>query len=317
MLICLLLITGGPSAVQAEWRKQESGTLAWLRAIEFLTAEKGFVAGSNGTLLATEDAGRTWRRMTVPTSDTIRDLRFQDAANGWMLCDRGRTLAGRDPSYLMRTLDGGRSWSVIEIAGEASRFDRMFFAPDGSGFLAGEGGKLAGFDRNGEARGSLPLSIRYLITGGTVVGGSRLVLVGGGGTIVFSDDSGRTWQASVFQGDKPTLKINSIAFIDARFGWTAGNQGLIFSTSDGGRSWRPQSSGIGSDIYDIAFRDQMAGFAVGDAGSVLATIDGGKTWSLDRSGAKHRLERVVFAGERAFAVGFGGTIVSTSLRERQ
>ncbi len=309
-------MTGGPVFARGDWRKLESGSLAWLQAVDFLDEEKGYAAGSGGTLLETKDAGLSWRRVSVPTSDTIRDLHFVDRSIAWMLCDRGRTLGEKNPTYLMRTADGGKTWSQIEFGQPSERYDRLFFAPDGTAFASGEGSKLARFDSGGEPLGQLTLPVRYLIADGIALSPSKLILAGGGGTLVDSGDHGRTWRAAIFLSERPAQKLNSIFFADPRFGWTAGNGGVIFSTNDGGETWRKQLSGTGSNIYDIAFRDQMNGFAVGEAGSILRTDDGGSGWSVDNSGTRHRLERVVFVGKRAFAVGYGGTIVSISLRGR-
>src|SRR5882672_10076513 len=45
---CLL-----PSAYAATWTRQSSKTMAWLHAVYFLDQNRGWVAGSGGTLLET------------------------------------------------------------------------------------------------------------------------------------------------------------------------------------------------------------------------------------------------------------------------
>lgn len=312
-IVLFVFLASAASVSAAEWKKQRSGSLAWLHSVQFVDADHGFAAGSNGTLLVTNNAGGEWRKLLLSITDTIRDVHFLDRSNGWMLCDRGKFRSGRNPSYLMRTADGGRTWSPVEFKDSPERFSRMFLSAGGSGYLIGEGGMVAGLPigEAAETRGVLP--VRYLMTDGAAAGDSRIILVGGGGSVIASDDSGRSWHSARFADEIPSRKLNAIFLLDARNGWLSGNGGSIFSTTDGGRSWRSQNSGTEADLADIAFYDGRTGFAVGDRGVVLRTEDAGSKWTPDASGVKHRLERIAFAGRKAVAVGFGGTIIATDM----
>ncbi|SEI59436.1 Uncharacterized protein SAMN05421831_10518 [Allopseudospirillum japonicum] len=65
--------------------------------------------------------------------------------------------------------------------------------------------------------------------------GSRLLALGQGGHILYSDDQGQSWQ----QAQVPTTSLlTSITFSDARTGWAVGHQGLILTTQDAGASWQ-------------------------------------------------------------------------------
>jgi photosystem II stability/assembly factor-like uncharacterized protein len=93
-------------------------------------------------------------------------------------------------------------------------------------------------------------------------------------------------------------------------GWAVGGEGVILATTDGGQTWRPQRSGVGDDLYDVKFFDAAEGWAVGRGGALLHTRDGGRTWADTKRVTTHALERVFLSGRRAWAVGFGGTIVA-------
>jgi photosystem II stability/assembly factor-like uncharacterized protein len=312
-ILLLFLLGFAASAVRPDWQKRESGSLAWLYAVQFLDANIGFAAGSNGTLLATGDAGVRWKKLDVPVTDTIRDVHFLDRSNGWMLCDRGKLRSGKNPSYLLRTADSGKTWSQVEFKNSTERYGRLFFSANGVGYLVGEGGVISGLptDERAETRSILP--VRFLMVDGVVLGDSKIFLAGGGGSLISSDDLGRNWHTARLTDLHPASKLNAIFFADRQIGWVAGNSGKIFSTDDGGRSWQWQTTGTEADIFDIAFYDRKTGFAVGDAGTVLRTTDAGVSWRAENNVSKHRLERLAFAGRRAIAVGFGGTIISTDL----
>ncbi len=313
-LIFLLIAAGAATQVSADWRKQESGTLAWLHAVHFLDTKRGFAAGSNGTLLSTTDGGDHWKKLALRMTDTIRDVHFLNRTDGWMLCDRGKLRSGGNPSYLLRTKDGGGSWSPVEFRTSPERFSRLIFSPDGKGYLVGEGGVIVGLPIATDVDETRdPLPERYLIVDGAVAGDSRMLLAGGGGTLLLGDHGTRNWRSARFDGGRPGAKLNAIFFLDGKSGWIAGNGGLIFSTANGGETWQAQVTGIKADILDIAMADRANGFAVGDSGIILSTADAGLNWSAEKSGSRHRFERVAFAGRRAIVVGFGGTILAADL----
>src|SRR5436853_6808675 len=75
--LLVLLLTAHCSlltASAATWTRQSSGTMAWLHAVYFLDQNHGWVAGSNGTLLETLNGGANWEKLSVRTTDTLRDV---------------------------------------------------------------------------------------------------------------------------------------------------------------------------------------------------------------------------------------------------
>lgn len=303
------------SAGRGEWTRVETGSLAWLYAVHFADADYGWAGGSSGTLLSTTDGGLEWKKERFLTKDTIRDIYFADRFNGWLLCERYPYRAGGadNVTYLMRTTDGGKKWSQVELKNSPERFVRFFFKSSTEGYLIGEGGTMVGVPQGDEAEQRTSLPLRFLMLAGSSPDGLRVVLVGGGGSILFTGDDGSGWQTPRFAGDSPRTRLNTVYFFDRLHGWAAGNGGSIFSSSDGGRSWENRQSNTSANILDLRFYDRKNGFAVGESGVILRSHDSGMTWALDKNPSKHRLERIAFSGRSAFAVGFGGTMISTAL----
>jgi photosystem II stability/assembly factor-like uncharacterized protein len=80
----------------------------------------------------------------------------------------------------------------------------------------------------------------YAVAGANA--GSRVVVGGNEGVIIYSDDEGRSWhQAKV----PVSATITGIAFATAQIGWAIGGLGVVLNTQDGGRSWTKQLDGIG------------------------------------------------------------------------
>ena len=83
-------------------------------------------------------------------------------------------------------------------------------------------------------------------------------------------------------------------------------------TSDGGASWRQQTSGIGWDLYSVTFTDASTGWAVGDWW-ILRTVDGGLTWERLQLDPPVRLASVSFADARnGWAAGAQGVLLRTT-----
>lgn len=295
---------------EARWIKQNSGTLAWLRSIYFLDQNKGWVVGSKGTYLTTEDGGKIWKQDKKITEDNIRDVYFSDEKTGWLLCERNIYNLGNQPaSYLMRTFDGGVSWDTFNFSDGKDRIARVIFAADGSGFAVGESGAFLSLQSDEKTWKKSTLPVRYLMLGGSFTNNLRGLLVGGGGTILLTEDGGLSWNQAKIAGDQKT-KLASVFFIDQKMGWTVGEAGKIYFTNTGGKLWGEQTSNVVENLSDVFFVSAEEGFAVGDNGIILHTTTAGKIWSIEKTDSKHKLERVFFVGKKAFAVGFGGTILT-------
>ncbi|CAN5174181.1 hypothetical protein BH20ACI1_BH20ACI1_20760 [soil metagenome] len=294
----------------AGWIKQESNTLAWLHDVYFINENKGWIAGSGGTLLATIDGGKNWKKTINFTQDTIKQVYFSDENNGWLLCERNIYSRGANASsYLLKTSDGGKSWDTISFTDSGrERITKIFFTKDGFGFAVGEAGALFALQNDKQTWKKSPSPMRYLLLDGVFTDESRGAIVGAGGTIFFTEDTGSTWNQATIAG-KSDAKLNSIFFINQKTGWTVGTNGKIYQTINGGKFWREQNSTVSLNLNDIFFNDTAEGWAIGDDGTILHTTTAGNIWTSESTKVKHKLEKIFFAGKNGWIVGFGGTIL--------
>ena len=98
-----------------------------------------------------------------------------------------------------------------------------------------------------------PLPVRFLMLGGNFTDDLHGSLVGGSGTILFTEDGGMSWNQATVAGNTKT-KFSSVFFINQKTGWAAGAEGKIFMTFNGGKFWREQGSNISKNLADIFFR---------------------------------------------------------------
>ena len=309
----LSLLLLAPLSGVAQWERHRTGTLSWFRSIYFLDRDRGWVAGSRGTLLTSRDGGNTWTLQPKPTEDNIHDIFFSDENNGLLLCERDPYSAGvRSPSYLMRTADGGATWERIEFKDNKERLVRLVFRKDRFGFAIGEAGVIWQLGDDPKTWKKLESSTKYLLLAGRFKDDRNAMLVGGGGVLLSTSTAGADWDAAYSQ-TKLDGKLSSVFFVDEKLGWIVGATGTIYITKNGGRSWKKQPTPTASNLLDVFFIDGRRGVAVGDDGTALTTSDAGETWRRDDTGVKSRLERLHAVGRRFSAIGHGGTLITTKI----
>jgi photosystem II stability/assembly factor-like uncharacterized protein len=81
--------------------------------------------------------------------------------------------------------------------------------------------------------------------------------------------------------------LRSIQFVDENEGWAAGDDGVVWHTINGGKTWERQPTGTRASLRAVHFLTPYSGWAVGrvelpgggSAGIVLGTSDGGLKWT--------------------------------------
>jgi photosystem II stability/assembly factor-like uncharacterized protein len=309
---CLL-----PSAYGSAWTHQQSGTMAWLRAVYFLNETHGWVAGTNGALLETLDGGNHWKKLLLLTKDTLHDVYFANETTGWLIAERDilKLKTNDEPqSYLLKTEDGGSTWRQISVPdSEANaRLVRAVFIDAERGWVFGETGVVFATSDSGAhwTRQSPPT--KHLLLGGAFTDYNHGWLAGAGATILQTSDGGATWQSGMIR-DGLGARFNAVSFVGNHLGWAVGTGGTIFATTDAGHTWFAQRSSTDVDLLDVKFIDAAEGWAVGNEGFLLHTVDGGAHWTTQSSSTSHALNRVFFTDRNhGWAVGFGGMILTYS-----
>lgn len=297
-------------SAHAEWKKQNTNSFAWYKDIYFYNDQRGWIIGTDGVMLHSEDGGSTWIQPKKFTTDKFIQIHFTDEMTGWLLCERNVYARGNNPtSYLRKTVDGGRTWEKIEFedAGR-ERVTRLLFHADGRANAFGEGGVFFKLQEDGKTWKKSKTAIHYLLLDGMFSDETVGAIVGTAGTIMFTEDAGFTWEKASLLGESDT-RFNSIFFAGTKGAWAVGNKGRIFRSNGGARLWRQQNSTVTADLNDVYFTSPTNGWAVGEYGIIVRTRDGGNTWYPVPSQTTHTLEKIVFANGCGWTIGFGGTLL--------
>lgn len=204
----------------------------------------------------TSDGARTWTQLwkvdaahpnagEIPLDGTKYVLGFRDRLNGWMVIRSPNTYA-----RLLRTQDGGRTWSNLGLAVEATTFEAIDFLGDGSAVLTGRSDT--------------------------------------GAFALMSPDGGETWGRPVAvprDEGRPGLSRNQPAFAD-RSNWFVASGLNLNVTTNAGRTWtvsRPVIPTSITALHDLWFFGATGWATATDdrgAETVLTTSDAAHSWHL-------------------------------------
>lgn len=109
-------------ALATSLESQEKFPKSWendstLRSVFFTDYDFGWAVGDKGTILKTEDGGRTWSSISSPRDVIWTQVYFADAETGWVAGGHYRGPLDRSVGVLIKTEDGGRSWKNISQSG--------------------------------------------------------------------------------------------------------------------------------------------------------------------------------------------------------
>jgi len=254
-------------------------------------------------------------RRTVETDKNLRAIYFVDSMTGW---------AAGDAGAVYRTTDGGKSWKPL-LSGAAANINFIYFIDWNHGWMLGESGGKITDEAEGEnilllttnggrtwTRKSLP-SVTNLYFTDAKTGWA----VGKNSTLLKTTDGGLEWNkveslekliGQPIDSSSYNFGFSDIHFTDAEHGWLIGNFygrarsniGGVFTTSDGGATWKrvpitfqtQHTSGrfTAGLLHSVHFTDTNTGSVTGEMYDgdgrfffALHTRNSGITWDQFRT----------------------------------
>lgn len=168
------------------WSRILSGEIAGM-----LATPQSVLVDENGVVMASQDAGKTWRPVFPSTLPVIwAGFDRRDPAQGWVAVDAGLT------RFLLKTTDGGATWSPVRILQSNQRPVAWF--SQGGGIIQTPSGLET---VNASTSTSIPLPVK-----GTDVRSAVFVspttgwlVAGPTSTLYFTQDRGRHWHTVPMQ----------------------------------------------------------------------------------------------------------------------
>lgn len=252
------------------WVRFPLGTTEDINEIYFRNDDNGYLVAGRKVFI-TSDAGRSWRETQLFSPGAFKNafpeflsIRFADKKRGLAI---GSLLNGKGDvldSLLMRTEDGGETWSRIVVPAKVELF-HLDFNGSSRGWIVGDkglilattdGGLTWKIQASGASRALFNVDFRDDSFG---------FAVGGGGTILRTENGGANWERI---STKSTDTLKRVDFADDKNGWIVGHNGTVLRSTDRGRTWVRQESGVPTNLYGL-FTTKKYGWAVGASGTLI------------------------------------------------
>jgi photosystem II stability/assembly factor-like uncharacterized protein len=293
----------------ASWTTQlqvvnEGGGSVWLRCLGFATSERGWV-GTVGTpvdtvtnrrrLYATTDGGANWSDIDARLPDNAPSaICGLSVVNEQVVYASGTNYPDR-PAAMVKTVDGGATWTGWSMAAHASLLVDTYFTTPERGWVVGGTTDVPATGINCPLRKDVKPVVLFTADGGVTwenrvanlefpfgEWGWKIQFLNDqvgfvalenctDGAILKTTDGGLTWQRQVVNDPQDNANLEGIGFIDAQHGWVGGwgdanfGGGLSSETVDGGTSWQ-DANHIGLFLNRFRFFGDpvTVGYASGD-----------------------------------------------------
>jgi photosystem II stability/assembly factor-like uncharacterized protein len=172
--------------------------------VQFVDAKHGWIVGEFGKIMYTENGGESWveQEKTLMEGSNIFDLLDLPTMFGVKMLDGQNGLAVGLEGHIARTKDGGKRWTYDEVQVDYPLVDPLF-------------------------------SVQHFPDGTAWASGAA-------GEVVYREAGAEAWSRAKLGQDVLTW-LRSINFFDKDHGWMVGGYGLIYRTTDGGKTWLPSN----------------------------------------------------------------------------
>jgi len=226
------------------WEMQFSSP-HYLRSIEFATPLLGFCGSLDSSFYKTTDGGITWTDISTSIYPKPPGVCGLSAPDSLHIYGCG---IWNSPAYLIRSVDGGTTWTYTDMAAYAHTLVDIYFLNKDTGFVSGtanpssDGGIVLYTTDGGNTwttkfKTMIPEEYIWKIQSPDTIHffGSVNSLPSSITTrMILSADRGNTWRSRVVKNS--FYNVEMIGFIDSLTGWTGGLKSL-FKTVDGGQTW--------------------------------------------------------------------------------
>ncbi|MAT39139.1 MAG: hypothetical protein CL946_06010 [Ectothiorhodospiraceae bacterium] len=268
LLVCVFFSIPIAGAQTLEWMNPTPrGTT--VTDLIFFDAAHMLLSCADGTMLESTDAGSRWRERTFSGDDAILSMYKMET---------GVLVAATRAGYLLRSLDGGKSWTAVHEP-----------EPDGSQY--GEDNRIVMYDDD---------------NGFAILGSNILILTQNGGI---------SWNRLITTAISEYYPILGFAPQDARRWWMFHN-GVVMRTTNTGSSWHEVQSQMQSSlVYSFKFLDGFHGLC-GAYDGIYRSSDGGDSWQRAESEGDEPIGGFAFKpglDGAVYGIGYDQSVVQRSM----
>lgn len=259
------------------WRKKQSWEHG-IKSVCFADKNTLFAVGGEwdqGMILKSIDGGHFWVELSAPPAYNFINKVF------FLNSDTGFIVGGRIENLIMKTLDGGYSWSPY-FFGYYNALNSVCFANDRVGFAVGPDVFMKTTDCGANwLQLTMPhhhfsdITFMDSLTGFAV--GYGMYLTDESGKMMKTTDGGLTWSEVNLNFN---FKLTSVTTSGNTI-YVTSSHGMVLVSHNKFDTWEIMQTGTLADLNHIAFRDAKHGIVVGSKGTILTTENGGINWTKE------------------------------------
>ncbi len=241
---------GGESWTQTSYNNGE-----YLRNIEFLNENIGFLGALSETFYRTTDGGQTW--------ETVWDLQGVIPAICGLDTVGESTVYGCgayfEPAFIIKSTDSGQTWDVIDMSAYATSLVEVLFINEQTGFASGgdsnggvilkttDGGQSWTEMHNTGIPGEQVWKLQILPSNPNLFFASVNSFPPLDGKLLKSTNGGQSWTSK----NVPDPVIQGVGFITENHGWMGGHNSGFLETTDGGQTWNDTGFGWSLNRFQV------------------------------------------------------------------
>jgi len=252
---------------QDAWKKIDAGITVELRGLSVVNRHVAWASGAKGTVIRTVD-GENWQNVSISLKlPEASQLDFRDIQGIDKFTAIAMSAGPGKASTIYKTIDGGATWELMIVNGEASGFwDAIDFWDAKNGVIFGD-----------------PIAGQF--------------------QVLITNDGGKNWKNAAADLTQLTALPNEGAFAasgtcvsvtgknDVWFATGGADKTRVFHSADRGQNWIFSETAVAAGappkgLFSVAFNHEGLGFAVGgdyqkakgDGLNAVMSRDKGKTW---------------------------------------
>lgn len=304
--------------------KTTNGGLNWFKKhtpyqynflkIFFFNQNYGWIGTANGRILITTNGGEDWNEALIQSDFTYFDaIYFTSPSTGHISVGKHRAV------YIMRTTDGGFSWTKrdsLVSATVASRWYDIDFYTENIGVVVGDKKDAQRYTTDGGITWlkSTPISdpffrdqraVKWLTSTSIISLGEGNEFWGVVTPIYKSTDGGKNWLKKTQFPQNNYDRVRDVYFKNSLEGIAIGSNGFslayITRTSDGGETWYASFLTFSFGLRAIAGLNNKL-IVLGTGSHIISSDDFGQTWNLYKWFTPNSIYSIQFIGNKGYAV---------------
>lgn len=322
--------------INAQWQQRNSFQLSYIDNISVVDSNIIWVGDqTDQSLSVSKDGGQTWVRNNyqmgsfAPGAFTLGTFSAVNDSTAYIIA-AGLDAAGTANNGVFKTINGGKNWTKLPGAFSAASFPNfVYFWNANEGVAIGDaypnqyfeiyttsnGGQTwsqvqAANQASGNAEWGLNSGIHLRVVNGTIY------FTTSGGRLFKSSDKGKNWTAI----NTPATSNTYMSFDFKNdnegmvvFSNTSAGEKFVYTTTNGGATWTPQTGGDYSFLRQIKYdASRNIYFSTSNFGLAYSS-DNGATWTRHPSFINLSLGGLqILPNNKVLAAGWGGIYYSTN-----